>query len=104
MLRKFGWQAIEFPSRRRTSIVFLRLNSTNFLYIPAKQGKGETFRLGGTCDGASHHCDGEGSPSPALPYTRRIFLPRECGYVPRFSEASPFCRPGAAALNHFSDG
>ena len=39
MLREFGWQAIEFPSRRRTSIVVLRLNSTNFPVYSRKTGK-----------------------------------------------------------------
>src|SRR5262249_1635461 len=39
MLREFGWQAIEFPSRRRTSIVVLRLNSRNFPVYSRKTGK-----------------------------------------------------------------
>src|SRR5262249_23757332 len=39
MLREFGGQAIEFPSRRRTSIVVLRLNSRNFPVYSRKTGK-----------------------------------------------------------------
>src|SRR5262249_14137423 len=39
MFREFGRQAIEFPSRRRTSIVVLRLNSTIFPVYSRKTGK-----------------------------------------------------------------